>query len=147
VAYRAVDEPAEIPHLEFPGWTGLPGWGRAVANVPAGTNAFPSSSFESPQEKHLALDVHWNLPPPLFKALNRFQGRSQELRHLLLGLLKFLTQRMKFFVVHGFHSFKGNGSQDVLKYPLTVYTTMYYLCNSFFGMSAYSAPGKGPVQE
>ena len=107
MAYRAVDEPAEIPHLEFPGRTGLPGLGRAVANVPAGTNAFPTPSFESPQKKNLALDVHRNVPPPLFKALNRLQGRSQELRHLLLGLLKFFAQRMKFFVVHGFHSFGG----------------------------------------
>ena len=105
MAYRAVDEPAEIPHMEFPGWTSLPGFGRTVANVPAGTNAFPTPSFESPQKKHLALDVHRNIPPPLFKALNRLKGCSQELRHLLLGLLKFLAQRMEFFVVHGYSSF------------------------------------------
>jgi len=115
--------------MEFPGWAGLQGLGRATANIPAGTDLLTDSSFEGLQKEHLTLDVHRNLPPPLFKALNRLEGGSQELRHLLLGLLQFLPQRMKFFVVHGPHSFKGTVSRDREKFQLTSYTTTCYLDN------------------
>jgi hypothetical protein len=107
LAYRTVDEPAEMSHMKFPGWTGLPGLGRAAANIPAGTNVFPTPFLESPQKKHLALDVHRHFPPTLFKALNGLKRCPQELRHFLLGLLKFSTESLKLFIVHVHPSFWG----------------------------------------
>jgi len=107
LTYRTVDKPAEVPHIEFPGGTGLSGWKRAGPNIPAGTGVFPPSSLEGLQKKHLTLDVHRDFPPTLFKTLNRLERSSQELRHLLLGLLQFLPKRMELLPVHGYPSFAG----------------------------------------
>jgi hypothetical protein len=105
MTYRTVDKPAEVPHIEFPGGTGLAGWKRTAPNIPAEMGFFAPSSLEGLQKKHLTLDVHRNFPPTLFKTLNRLERCSQELRHLLLGLLQFLPKRMELLTVHGYPSF------------------------------------------
>jgi len=104
LTYPTVDKPAEVPHIEFPGGTGLAGWKRAGPNIPAGTGIFPFSSLKGSQKEHLTLDVHRNFPPTLFKTLNRLERCSQELRHLLLSLLQFLPKRMELFTVHRYSS-------------------------------------------
>jgi len=102
LANGPIDEPAEIPHLELPRWTGLAGLQGATPNLPAEPNISATPSLHRPQEKHLALDMYRNLPPSLFKALNGFERGPQELGQLLLGLSQFLTKRMKLFIIHGF---------------------------------------------
>jgi hypothetical protein len=105
LADRPIDEPADVPRSEFPGWAGLSGLGHATSNLPAGSSIFITSIFHGRQKKQLPLNMHRNLPPSLFEALNRPERCSQELRHLLLGLLQFLPKRMELFVVHGCPSF------------------------------------------
>ncbi len=131
LAYRTVDEPAEMSHVEFPRWAALLGLGRAAPNVPAGTDLLTDPSSQGPQEEQLALHVDRHFPPTLLKALHGLKRCPQELRHLLLGLLHLLPQRMKFFIIHGSPSFGGYLSQDVKRFPLTIYTTMCYLDNVF----------------
>ena len=105
LTYRTVDKPAEVPHIEFPGGTGLAGWKRAGPNIPAGTGVFPSSSLQGSQEENLPLDVHRDVPPALFKTLNGLERCSQKLGHLLLSLLQFQPKRMELLTVHGYPSF------------------------------------------
>ena len=134
LTYRTVDKPAEVPHIEFPGGTGLSGWKRAGPNIPAGTGVFPPSSLEGLQKKHLTLDVHRDFPPTLFKTLNRLERSSQELRHLLLGLLQFLPKRMELLTIHGYPSF-GEKVKKIWSgkiFFLTDYTTLCYSGESFF---------------
>ncbi len=105
LADRPIDEPADVPRSEFPGRAGFSGWGRATSNLPAGSSIFITSIFHSRQKKQLPLNVHRNLPPSLFEALNRPERYTEELGHLFLGLLQFLPKRMELFVIHGCPSF------------------------------------------
>jgi hypothetical protein len=107
VAYRAVDEPAEMACVEFPRRAGIPGLGRTAPNIPAATDLLADSSLQGLQEENLALHVRRHLPPTLLKALNCLKRCSQELPHLLLGLVKFFTESLKLFTVHFYPSFWG----------------------------------------
>ncbi len=107
LADRPIDEPADVPRSEFPGRAGFSGWGRATSNLPAGSSIFITSIFHSRQKKQLPLNVHRNLPPSLFEALNRPERYTEELGHLFLGFSKPLAKSIKFPGVHGRLSFRG----------------------------------------
>jgi len=109
MAYRTVDEPAEMACVEFPCGTGLPGLGRAAPNLPAGMDLLTDSSFEGLQEEHLTLNVRRYLPPALLEALNSLKRCSQKLPHLFLGLVKFFPESLKLFSVHFYSSFWEKG--------------------------------------
>lgn len=107
LADRPIDEPADVPRSEFPGWAGFSGLGHATSNLPAGSSIFIASFFHGCQKKHLPLNMHRNLPPSLFEALNRPERYTEELGHLFLGFPKFLAKSIKFSGVHGDLSFRG----------------------------------------
>lgn len=107
LADRPIDEPADVPRSEFPGRTGFSGWGRATSNLPAGSSIFITSIFHGRQKKQLPLNMHRNLPPSLFEALNRPERYTEELGHLFLGFSKSLAKSIKFSGVHGYLSFRG----------------------------------------
>jgi hypothetical protein len=133
LAYRTVDEPAEMSHMKFPGWTGLPGLGRAAANIPAGTDLLTTPSSQGLQKEQLALHVDRHFPPTLLKALHGLKRCPQELGHLLLGLPKFSPESLKLFIVHVHPSFWGKQKITQSKnFYLTVYTTLCYQGKSFF---------------
>ncbi len=100
LADRPIDEPADVPRSEFPGRTGFSGWGRATSNLPAGSSIFIASFFHGCQKKHLPLNMHRNLPPSLFEALNRPERYTEELGHLFLGFSKPLAKSLNFFRIH-----------------------------------------------
>ncbi len=79
LADRAIDKPAEMTGVEFPGRTVLPRLQRASSDIPAGTAALRLSPVQGEQKKDLPLDMHGNLPPSLFKALDRLERSAQKL--------------------------------------------------------------------
>jgi hypothetical protein len=52
------------------------------------------------EKEHLPLHVDRDSSPPLFKALDRLEGGSKELRQLLLGLPQIGSDARKFALVH-----------------------------------------------
>jgi hypothetical protein len=126
VAYRPVDEPAEVSDSEFPGWASLPGLGRAATNFPAGTGLLPGPLLQGLQKEQLPLDVPRHLPPTLLKALHGLKRGSQNLGHLLLGLLQFPPESLKLFAVHIYPSFGEKVKKFARreKFYLTDYTTL-----------------------
>ena len=97
---RPIDEPADVPRSEFPGWTGFSGLNRATSNLPAGPSIFIVSFFQGYPKKHLPLNRHRHLPLSLFEALNRPERCTEELGHLFLGFSKSLAKRLKFSWIH-----------------------------------------------
>ena len=74
LAEGPVDKPAEMACIEFPGRTDLASFHRTVLNVPAGLDSL-SLLMKRKKKKHVPLDMHGNLTPSLFKALNRLERR------------------------------------------------------------------------
>jgi hypothetical protein len=111
VAYRPVDEPAEVSDSEFPGWASLPVLGRAATNFPAWTGLLGGPFPQGLQKEQLPLDVRRHLPPTLLKALHGLKRCPQKLGHLLLGLLQFPPESLKLFAVHIYPSFSGKGKK------------------------------------
>ncbi len=68
-----IDEPAKATGLEFPRRATSPCFHGTVPDIPAGPGLAPSFILQREQEEHLALDMHGDLPPSLFKTLNRLQ--------------------------------------------------------------------------
>ncbi len=79
LADRAINKPAEMTRIEFPGRTVLPRLRRASPDIPAGPVTLRLSPMQSEQKKDLPLDMHGNLSPPLLKALDCLEGRPQKL--------------------------------------------------------------------
>jgi len=106
LAYRAftngaVDKPAEISDLKFPGRTLFPLVARTFFYCPARLFEFIVFPNHGDQEKYLPLRRRWNRPPPLFVALDSLNGGSEQLAHLPLGLVQCISVMDEFFTVHG----------------------------------------------
>jgi hypothetical protein len=72
MTYRSVDKPTEMSTLKFPRWAILSGFNRTLLNRPTGLAAPAGSVFHGEEKQHLTLDMHWDFPPSLLKALNGF---------------------------------------------------------------------------
>ncbi len=106
LAYRAftngsVDKPAEIAGLKFPGWTLFPLVARAFFYNPARLFEFIVLPHHGDQKKHLPLHIGRHRSPALFVAVDSLNGGSEQLGHLLLGLVQCLSVMDEFFAVHG----------------------------------------------
>jgi hypothetical protein len=96
LADRSVDEPAEMPELEFPRRTLAFLLNRAFSYVPAPAFRSPPRIAVSEKKQHLSLDMNRDFSPALFKALHSFKRSSQQLRHLFLGLVQLASNPEKF---------------------------------------------------
>jgi hypothetical protein len=83
---RPIDEPAEMPELEFPGRTLAFLLNRTLSYVPAPALRPTRPIAVREKKQHLSLDMNRNFSPALFKALHSLERNSQQLRHLFLGL-------------------------------------------------------------
>ncbi len=106
LAYRAltngaVDKPAEISGLKFPGRTTFPLVARTFFNNPARLFGFIVLAHHGDQEKHLPFHMGRHRPPSLLVALDSLAGGSEQLGHLSLGLVQRISVMAKFFTVHG----------------------------------------------
>jgi hypothetical protein len=94
------DKPAEVPDLKFPGRAFLPVLQATALNLPARAEVL-HPFFHGQQEEHLPFHMGRHPAPPLVETLDRPEGNSQELGHLLLGFLQAPTKNRKFSGVHG----------------------------------------------
>jgi hypothetical protein len=99
-AVGAVDKPAKVSDLKFPGRTVFSPGGRASLDLPARAGPFATTRFHGRQEKNLPFDVSGDFAPSLLEALHGPDRDSQELSHLLLGFLQALPESQEFFGVH-----------------------------------------------
>lgn len=100
LAYGSVDKPAEFPALKLPCRALLSGLHRASLNDPAGLLLLLSGILLGEEKQHLSLDIYWNVPPALLKALYGLEGGSEQIRHLLLGLPQAASYSTKFMSIH-----------------------------------------------
>ena len=75
LAEGSIDKPAKMTRIEFPGGAAPASLRGAVPDIPAGLDPFRLSLMKREQKKHLPLDMHGNLTPPLFEALDRLERR------------------------------------------------------------------------
>ena len=95
-AVGAVDKPAKVFDLKFPGRTGFPPGCRASFDHPARLGPFAATRFHGRQEKNLPFDVSGDFAPSLLEALDGPDGCSQELGNFLLGFLQASTESQEF---------------------------------------------------
>ena len=97
----SVYKPAKISGLELPGRTLFLLVGGTLLYHPARFAAFTIFSQPGEKEKHLSFHRgrHWS--PCLFVAVDSLYRGSEQLRHLLLGLVQFFTEMDELFTVHG----------------------------------------------
>jgi hypothetical protein len=96
----AADKPAEVPDLKFPRRAFFPVLQTTALHVPAGAEVL-RSFFQGQQKEQLPFHMGRYPAPPLLETLDRPEGNSQQLGHLLLRLLEPLAKQRKFFGVHG----------------------------------------------
>jgi hypothetical protein len=99
-ANGSIDKPAEMSRIEFPGGTAPASLRRACLNIPARLDLIRLSPMQGEQKEYLPLDMHGDLPPSLFEALDRLERRPQKRRQLFLGPSEPLSGGLKFLVVH-----------------------------------------------
>lgn len=96
----AVNEPAEVSHLELPCRTlGLQLKGALLLD-PAGLLIFRASIDPGEQEIDLPLRMNRDGPPSLLVTMNGLNRSSKQLRHLLLRLVQPLSDGHEFLAVH-----------------------------------------------
>ena len=85
---RPIDEPAEMPELEFPGRTMAFLLNRTLSYIPAPALRPTRRIAMREKKQHLSLDMDRNSSPALFKALYSLERSSQQLGHLFLRFSK-----------------------------------------------------------
>lgn len=96
ITYGPVNKPAELPCLEFPGWTVFLLLRRTFLNHPARLLTF-MISFPGDQKIELPFGVSRHPPPTLLVAVYRFDRGPEQLGHLGLRLVQFFAELNKFF--------------------------------------------------
>ncbi len=97
----AVDKPAEISGLKFPGRTLFPLVARTFFYNPARLFEFVVLTHHGDQEKHLPFHMGRHRSPSLLVALDSLTRGSEQMGHLSLGLVQRISVMDKLFTVHG----------------------------------------------
>lgn len=100
LADRSVDEPAKVSGIKLPGGAILPVLRGTTARQPAGLGLLGSAAFQCQNKKHLAFDMHGNVPPALFETLNGFSRNAQDLCHLALRFPQMPTNCRELDALH-----------------------------------------------
>jgi hypothetical protein len=112
-AFGPVDEPAQVPGIEFKGRAIFPAVVRTIQHVPAFVIEF-SRVHQNPGKKkqELALNMVGDLAPTLFIAVNGLDGNPQKLGHFLLGFIEFCPDILESAAFHVYplfrHRFSGS---------------------------------------
>jgi hypothetical protein len=96
ITYGPIDKPAELPRLEFPGWTLSLLLRRTFFNLPTRLPAFVISN-PCGQKIELPFGVSWHPAPTLLVAMYRFDRGPEQLGHPGLCLIQFFAESNKFF--------------------------------------------------
>jgi hypothetical protein len=103
----AVDEPAEVPELEFPGRAVFPRISRAVLNGPASPVFLVLPQLPAEKKQDLSFYMRGNSSPALLKALYGFDRGSQQVGHLALGFSQLMTDLRELRFFHKYPPFSG----------------------------------------
>jgi hypothetical protein len=95
-----IDEPAKMAHFKFPGWTALPHFQIIAADLPTGSVGLTTFHFYGKEKQRLTFYLIRNISPSLLIALNRLEGSSKQLGHILLRFLKLLPEPVEFIFIH-----------------------------------------------
>jgi hypothetical protein len=104
---RAIDEPAEVSELEFPGRAVFPGISRAVLNGPASPVFVVLPQLPAKKKQGLSFYMRGNSSPALLKALYGFDGGSQQVGHLALSFSQLMTDFRELPFSHEYPPFPG----------------------------------------
>jgi len=72
MAYGSINKPAKVSTEEFPRGTCFPDFHGAFIYNPTWLLLPISISLHSKKKEHLPLNMYWNIPPSLLKALYGF---------------------------------------------------------------------------
>ena len=87
----AVDEPAELAGLKFPGGALFPALGGAIFDGPARFDVTIAFSRAGEQKQNLPFGVGRDLSPALFIAVQGLERNAKELRQFFLGLAELFS--------------------------------------------------------
>jgi hypothetical protein len=96
----AVNEPAQISHLELPCRTPALQFKGALLLDPARILIFRSPIDPGEQKIEMPLRMNRDRPPSLLVTMNRFKRTSKQLRHLLLSFIQPLSDGREFLAIH-----------------------------------------------
>lgn len=100
LANGAVNEPAQVAHLELPCRTLTLLFKGALFLDPAGILIFSVPIDPGEQKIEMSLRMNRDGPPTLLVTMNGLNRSSQQLRHLLLRLIQPLSDVHEFLGIH-----------------------------------------------
>jgi len=98
-ANGSVDEPAEFTGLKLPCRTLFFSILRTVSHLPTENLVVLISILPADQKQQLSFNMDRNISPPLFIAVNGFDGGTEQLGHLSLGFPKLLAVKCKICLI------------------------------------------------
>jgi hypothetical protein len=106
LAYGSIDEPAEVPDLEFPRGTIFFGLSRAVLNGPASPVFVVLRQLVGKKKQDLSFYMAGNFSPTLLKALYGFERGPKQLSHLALSFSQLMTDFRELTFSHKYPPFR-----------------------------------------
>jgi hypothetical protein len=97
---RPIDEPAEMPELEFPGRTMAFFLNRTLSYIPAPALRPTRRIAMREKKQHLSLDMNRNFSPSLLVTMHSLNRCTKQLSHLFLRFVEFLADMTEFLSIH-----------------------------------------------